>query len=328
MYYSETRNCLSWFFSDLKSTGYAIKLDVPFMSILDMRVSESGPGPSMDSGGLLDTTSSTNGNARATFLLSQPPEFFVEIVCKDAEAAPEKRLWLPCQDWTTDSEASTVLQHELVGAAAPLRYLLDHVVGPVVKNRMSTSVFDDNIIGPCITDQTGTIPLVNQIENVRSTVLDGPDSHRIAALPYITHPFVVNDAEIPSEPFIDVQASVDDVDREFAPRSPSFILDLPDHGIPCSMADDDQAYATSSMFEAYGHDIDPGIFQVAEISKYEATCAKQIAGAHVSSLPSDFPNQDILLSSMSYEGMSYESLSSEFWAPFPYMTSDADACEY
>ncbi|KAI0310791.1 homeobox domain-containing protein, partial [Amylostereum chailletii] len=107
-YLCETRRCLVWF---IHSAGYGFKMEIPFETVLETEFTNAAPG-----------------QGRASFRLSQPPQFFLEDVASamsaDPAHRPPGRTWRRCADWTEHAQATNVLQHDLVGAAAQLAHVL------------------------------------------------------------------------------------------------------------------------------------------------------------------------------------------------------------
>ena len=127
-YYSESAQVITWFIDD-SITGYVVKMDIPFASILDMRVSSLYERSEITAEDTLDSL------AKATFVLAYPPLFFVEtvgVILNGMQFTETIKVWTPCQDWTVNSQASAVLQHEVVGSAGPLKYLLENVIRPAI----------------------------------------------------------------------------------------------------------------------------------------------------------------------------------------------------
>lgn len=89
-------------------------MEVPFSTIVDTKFM-STPTPGM---------------GQASFILSRPPLFYLETLLQTNDpgmgSAPI-RTWKRCQDWTEAMQASTVLQHDLVGAAVQLAHVLRNV---------------------------------------------------------------------------------------------------------------------------------------------------------------------------------------------------------
>ena len=74
-------------------------------------------------------TNAAPGSGLASFILSQPPTFYLESFPpsypgRDTESV---RHWKKCVDWTEDQQATKVLRHNLVGSAVQLAHVLRHL---------------------------------------------------------------------------------------------------------------------------------------------------------------------------------------------------------
>ncbi|TFY51989.1 hypothetical protein EVJ58_g10264 [Rhodofomes roseus] len=99
-YVCEAKRCVVWY---VHCAGSGFKMEIPFDIITDVTMDGVSPGMAM-----------------VCLTLARPPLFFLESRASlgaDASATP---YWRPCADWTEDMQASKVLRHELVGAAAQL----------------------------------------------------------------------------------------------------------------------------------------------------------------------------------------------------------------
>lgn len=103
-YVSDSKRCLTWF---IHSAGYGFKMEIPFDTILDTHFSNASPGSGL-----------------ASFVLSQPPVFYLENLCTPRPDGSGGRVWKRCADWTEGQQATTVLQHDLIGSAVQLAHLL------------------------------------------------------------------------------------------------------------------------------------------------------------------------------------------------------------
>ncbi|KZT65862.1 homeobox-domain-containing protein [Daedalea quercina L-15889] len=99
-YVSEAKRCVAWY---VHCAGSGFKMEVPFDIITDVTVDGISPGMAM-----------------VCLTLSRPPSFFLESGAPLGTDASTSKYWKPCSDWTEDMQASKVLRHELVGAAAQL----------------------------------------------------------------------------------------------------------------------------------------------------------------------------------------------------------------
>ncbi|KAG6909986.1 hypothetical protein DXG01_013986 [Tephrocybe rancida] len=103
-YVSDTKRCLTWF---IHSVGFGFKMEIPYETIVETKFSNAAPGSGL-----------------ASFLLSEPPLFYLEnVVPSSADGAPD-RHWKRCSDWTEGQQASRVLRHDLIGSAPQLSHLL------------------------------------------------------------------------------------------------------------------------------------------------------------------------------------------------------------
>jgi hypothetical protein len=66
----------------------------------------------------------TPGSGLATFILSQPPMFYLEHLSSATSDGTVIRDWKRCADWTEGHQATKVLRHELIGSAVQLAHLL------------------------------------------------------------------------------------------------------------------------------------------------------------------------------------------------------------
>ena len=103
-YVCETKRCLNWF---IHSGGYGFKMEIPFHTVTDteykMVAAQTGV---------------------ASFILSQPPVFYLENVSSPLSDDPPVRTWKRCSDWTEGHQASKVLRHTVLGSDAELVFLL------------------------------------------------------------------------------------------------------------------------------------------------------------------------------------------------------------
>lgn len=99
-YVCDTKRCLTWF---IHSAGYGFKMEIPFDHIIDTQFTNAAPGAGL-----------------ASFLLSEPPHFYLETVPPDGS----RRVWKRCADWTEGQQATKVMKHDLIGSAVQLAHLL------------------------------------------------------------------------------------------------------------------------------------------------------------------------------------------------------------
>ncbi|KAI0350050.1 homeobox-domain-containing protein [Trametes cingulata] len=103
-YVCEARRCVAWF---IRSEGLSFKMEVPFDIVVEAHFLNVSPGV-----------------GSASFTLGRPPTFFVE---KPADYTESARRWHVSGDWTEGRQASSVLQHVLVGPAYQLWSLVNSV---------------------------------------------------------------------------------------------------------------------------------------------------------------------------------------------------------
>lgn len=104
-YICHRRQRLAWF---IYSSGCGFKMEVPFETVIDTKFVNSTPGM-----------------GQASFILSQPPHFFMEVASQEvaADGLPI-RIWKPSTDWTEKMQATKVFRHDLIGAAIQLAHVL------------------------------------------------------------------------------------------------------------------------------------------------------------------------------------------------------------
>jgi regulatory protein PHO2 len=108
-YLCDAKRCLTWF---IHSTGYGFKMEIPFEIIVDTEFTNAAPGSGL-----------------ASFILSQPPTFYLESFSTPGpnQALGQTRHWKKCADWTEGQQATKVLRHDLIGSAVQLAHLLRHL---------------------------------------------------------------------------------------------------------------------------------------------------------------------------------------------------------
>ncbi|KIJ14209.1 hypothetical protein PAXINDRAFT_12861 [Paxillus involutus ATCC 200175] len=106
-YLCDTKRCLTWF---IHSSGYGFKMEIPFDIIVDTEFTNAAPGSGL-----------------ASFILSQPPTFYLESCSPLGRSAEPVRHWKKCADWTEGQQATKVLRHDLVGSAVQLAHVLRHL---------------------------------------------------------------------------------------------------------------------------------------------------------------------------------------------------------
>jgi regulatory protein PHO2 len=108
-YLCDSKRCLTWF---IHSAGYGFKMEIPFDIIVDTEFTNAAPGSGL-----------------ASFILSQPPTFYLESFSHSGpnQALGQVRQWKKCADWTEGQQATKVLRHDLIGSAVQLAHLLRHL---------------------------------------------------------------------------------------------------------------------------------------------------------------------------------------------------------
>lgn len=116
-YICHTRQRLAWF---IHSSGCGFKMEIPFDTVIDTKFVNSTPGM-----------------GQASFILSHPPLFYMEVPSPEtADDGLPTRIWKPSTDWTEKMQATKVFRHDLVGAAIQLA----HVLRTVTSSKPGTSV--------------------------------------------------------------------------------------------------------------------------------------------------------------------------------------------
>jgi regulatory protein PHO2 len=82
-------------------------MEIPFETIIDAEFTNAAPGTGL-----------------ASFLLSQPPLFFLEYISSPRPDGSTVRQWRTCPDWTEGHQASHLLRHDLIGSAVQLSHLI------------------------------------------------------------------------------------------------------------------------------------------------------------------------------------------------------------
>ncbi|OJA09777.1 hypothetical protein AZE42_07222 [Rhizopogon vesiculosus] len=108
-YLCDAKRCLTWF---IHSAGYGFKMEIPFDIIVDTEFTNAAPGSGL-----------------ASFILSQPPTFYLESFSTPGpnQAQGQVRQWKKCADWTEGQQATKILRHDLIGSAVQLAHLLRHL---------------------------------------------------------------------------------------------------------------------------------------------------------------------------------------------------------
>ena len=104
-YICHRRQRLAWF---IYSSGCGFKMEIPFETVIDTKFVNSTPGM-----------------GQASFVLAQPPLFFMEVASQEiASDGLPVRIWKPSTDWTEKMQATKVFRHDLIGAAIQLAHVL------------------------------------------------------------------------------------------------------------------------------------------------------------------------------------------------------------
>ncbi|PCH42618.1 homeobox-domain-containing protein [Wolfiporia cocos MD-104 SS10] len=99
----DAKRCLFWYiFCD----GNGFKIEVPFETVTDIRLTQVSPGMAL-----------------ASFTLSRPPLFYRECPNSTASDPAASRYWKPWSDWTENGQATKVLRHDLTGSAVHLSHV-------------------------------------------------------------------------------------------------------------------------------------------------------------------------------------------------------------
>jgi regulatory protein PHO2 len=85
-------------------------MEIPFDTIIDAEFTNAAPGAGL-----------------ASFLLSQPPLFYLEYASSPRAGSTAVRQWRTCPDWTEGHQASQVLRHDLIGSAVQLSHFLSNL---------------------------------------------------------------------------------------------------------------------------------------------------------------------------------------------------------
>lgn len=83
---------------------------------------------------------SSQGQGRASFILSQPPNFYMEAISSPAPGVPTSKIWKRCSDWTQGMQATTVLRHDVVGSAIQLIHTIKGLGGAGSSVNSSTNI--------------------------------------------------------------------------------------------------------------------------------------------------------------------------------------------
>ncbi|KAF5382063.1 hypothetical protein D9615_004225 [Tricholomella constricta] len=130
-YVCEVKRCLTWF---IHSVGFGFKMEIPFETIIDTEFTNAAPGSGL-----------------ASFLLSEPPLFYLENIGPPTADGTPIRHWKRCSDWTEGQQASRVLRHDLIGSAVQLAHLL--------RNLHTKSTSDIPLRPPSYRSEQSTSPM-------------------------------------------------------------------------------------------------------------------------------------------------------------------------
>lgn len=109
-------------------------MEIPFETIIDTEFTNAAPGSGL-----------------ASFLLSQPPIFYLENVdATQADGSPA-RHWKRCSDWTEGQQATHVMRHDLIGSAVQLAHIL--------RNLHSNDGVDIPLLPPSYRTEQSTSPM-------------------------------------------------------------------------------------------------------------------------------------------------------------------------
>ena len=109
------------------------------------------------------------GEGLATFVLSQPPQFYLENIVSprsagialgvgpSSGAGPIIKTWKKCSDWTEGTQASLVLRHDLIGSAIQLAHVLNDL--REYRTRASIPLLAPNMYNQASADLGGGPPL-------------------------------------------------------------------------------------------------------------------------------------------------------------------------
>ncbi|KAG5653234.1 hypothetical protein H0H81_001617 [Sphagnurus paluster] len=130
-YVCDAKRCITWF---IHSVGFGFKMEIPFETIIDTEFTNAAPGSGL-----------------ASFLLSEPPIFYLENIGPPSADGTPIRHWKRCADWTEGQQASRVLRHDLIGSAVQLAHLL--------RNLQTNSTSDIPLRPPSYRSEQSTSPI-------------------------------------------------------------------------------------------------------------------------------------------------------------------------
>jgi len=151
-YVSEIKRCLTWF---VRTDDYCFKMELPFETIVQTSFAFN-----------------TAEIGTAVLVLSRPPTFYLHDV-KHHPGRKGSWAWKRCGDWTEGHQASTILQHVVVGAVPHLLYALKCLRLPAVIHPIQETTSDSGSHpSPIGSDLSTFSPLSLQTEP-QSLALDG-----------------------------------------------------------------------------------------------------------------------------------------------------------
>ncbi|KAG6900592.1 hypothetical protein C0993_008310 [Termitomyces sp. T159_Od127] len=117
-YVSDVKRCLTWY---IHSEGFGFKMEIPFNTIVETKLTNVAPGSGL-----------------ASFILSEPPLFYLENIGPSSTDGNPQRYWKRGLDWTEGQQASRVLRHDLIGSAPQLSHLLRNLRN--MRNQVPTDI--------------------------------------------------------------------------------------------------------------------------------------------------------------------------------------------
>ncbi|GLB40596.1 putative homeodomain containing protein [Lyophyllum shimeji] len=148
-YVCEGKRCLTWF---IHSVGFGFKMEIPFETIVNTVFTNAAPGSGL-----------------ATFVLSEPPLFYLENIGPDGPDGTPTRHWKRCSDWTEGQQATRVLRHDLIGSAVQLAHLL--------RNLHTNSTSEIPLRPPAYRSEQSTTVAAMELPRPPMANLSGPGYH-------------------------------------------------------------------------------------------------------------------------------------------------------
>lgn len=131
-------------------------MEIPFETILDTQFTNAAPGSGL-----------------ATFMLSEPPHFYLENVSSPRPDSSGGRVWKRCADWTEGMQATRILRHDLIGGAVQLAHLLRNL-------STSTQGSDIRLHSPSYHNSGQQSPVAPDVAHPPMANLNGPGYHQAA----------------------------------------------------------------------------------------------------------------------------------------------------